>query len=78
MNALFCPFCQRFDADFTEIREEGTRKIWHALQCPTCKATGPHAVTREQALIGWHMREGVPMQIPGGCGANYVAADNVP
>lgn len=54
---LPCPFCSHDEIGIGEFTGKG-RKVKYALQCNQCLACGPICNTKEQALIGWYMRDG--------------------
>lgn len=58
---LACPFCLHEETSFAEFSQG--RKVMHAIQCANCNAVGPMGNTREQALVGWHMRDGEAYEI---------------
>jgi len=50
-----CPFCGHSDHDrFDEQIPSVGRLCW--IQCGSCKATGPHKKTPEEATVAWHRR----------------------
>lgn len=60
---MACPFCLSEETTFSEFSQG--KAVMHAIQCARCNAVGPMGKTREQALVGWHMRDGEACEIDG-------------
>lgn len=52
-----CPFHPSFDAPLHLYVEGGDGRSW--IECSLCRAEGPHATSRELAVIQWNDRRGL-------------------